>query len=84
MPAAVPLPDRGLAEGLRFGSGAEVVGDLGLAGRLVASQGEQVVGRVGEDLVGDVDLAANRVDAHQRRFELIGGRAVVEGALGWR
>jgi hypothetical protein len=52
-------------------SGAEIVHDIGFEGGLVALEREQVIGLVGDDLVGDVDLAAHSVDGDQGAFELL-------------
>ena len=51
-------------------SGAEIILDLGFQGQLIAFQGEQEIGLVRDDLVGDLDLAAHGVDGHQGAFEL--------------
>jgi len=56
----------------------EIVRHLGFEVRLVALEGEHVVGLVGGDLVGDADLAAHGVDGHQRTFELACPREFVE------
>jgi hypothetical protein len=42
--ATVPLLDNGLADDFFCWSGKEVVSDLGFEGRLVAFEGEQVIG----------------------------------------
>jgi hypothetical protein len=76
--AAVPLLDNGLADDFFRQSGTEVVSDLGFEGRLVALEGEQVIGLMFDDLVGDRDLAAHGVDGHQRALELAGFGQVVE------
>ena len=52
------------------GAGPEVILDLGLQGQLIAFQGEQEIGLVRDDLVGDRDLAAHGVDRHQGACEL--------------
>jgi len=46
--------------------------------RMVALEGEQVIGFVFNDLVGDRNLAAHGGDGHQCSLELIGFRQVVE------
>ena len=74
-----PCPSRrGLADEFVRRRGAEIVLDIGFQGRLVAFQGEQKIGLVGDDLVGDLDLAAHGVDGHQRARELPGLGEVVE------
>lgn len=60
------------------GRGAEIVLDIGFERRLVALEGEQVIGLVGDDLVGDLDFAAHGVDADERALELLGLREVIE------
>ena len=76
--AAMPLLDNGLADDLLRRSGTEVVSDLGFEGWLVAFEGEQVIGLMFDDLVGDRDLATHGVDGHQRALELTGFGQVVE------
>ena len=76
--AAVPLLNNGLANDFLHRSGAEEVCDLGFQGRLVALEGEQVIGLMFDDLVGDRNLAALGVDGHQRALELAGFGQVVE------
>ena len=56
----------------------EVGLDVGFQGGLVALEGEQVVGLVGDDLVGDLDLAAHGVDGDQGALELLGLGELVE------
>ena len=71
--AAVPLFNfRFLDDKFFCRSGTEVVGDFGFERWLVALESEQVVGLVLDDLVGDGDLASNRIDGHQRSFDLFG------------
>jgi hypothetical protein len=60
------------------GGGAEIVLDIGFQRRLVAFEGEQIIGLVGDDLVGDLDLTAHGVDGHQRARELVGLGQVIE------
>jgi hypothetical protein len=74
----MPLLDNGFADDFFRRSGTEVVSDLGFEGRLVAFEGEQVIGLMFDDLVGDRDLAAHGVDGHQRALELTGFGQVVE------
>jgi hypothetical protein len=49
---------------------------------LVAFEGEQIVGLVFDDPVGDRNLAAHGIDGHQRSLELIGFGQVVEKPRG--
>jgi len=56
---AVALFDSGFGNDLAFGIAAKVVGDLRFQVGLIALEGEQVVGLVADDLIGDVDLAAH-------------------------
>ncbi len=56
--AAVALFDGGLGDDLGVGRAVKIVGDLGFEIGLIALEGEQIVGLVGDDLFGDVDLAA--------------------------
>ena len=74
----MPLLDGGFGDEFIGESGAKIVRNLGFEGRLVAFEGEQVIGLVFDDLVGDLDLAAHGVDGHERSFELIGFGQVVE------
>ena len=76
--AAMSLLDGSFGDEFVGGSGAEIVLDIGFEGRLVALEGEQVVGLMGDDLVGDPDLAAHGVDRDQRTFELAGFGEFVE------
>jgi len=55
----VALLDSDLGDDLTFGSATKVIGDLGFQVGLIALEGEQVVGLVADDLIGDVDLAAH-------------------------
>jgi len=52
---AVALLDSDLGDDLTFGSATKVIGDLGFQVGLIALEGEQVFGLVGDDLFGDVD-----------------------------
>src|ERR1700741_1966381 len=75
---AVALLDAAFGDELGCGSIGEIVLDVGFEGGLVALEGEQVIGLVGNDLVGDGDLAAHGVDAHERVFELLGFGELIE------
>jgi len=59
---------------LEFGGrrGVEVVFGIGFERRLVAPEGEHIIGLVGDDLVSDLDLTAHGIDGHQRTFDLLG------------
>src|SRR5258708_26123343 len=71
--------DGGLfADELAGGGGSEIVLDIGFERGLVALEGEQVIGLVGDDLVGDFDLAAHGVDGHQSALELLGLGKLIE------
>ena len=70
--AATAFLEGGFGHGLGGGSSAEIILDIGFEGGLIALEGEQVVGLVGDDFVGDLDLAAHGVDGHERAFELLG------------
>src|ERR1700680_2633913 len=59
--AAMAFLDGGFGDELFGGSGAKIVFDIGLEGWLVALEGEEVVGFVGDDLVCDLDLTAHGV-----------------------
>ena len=72
------LLDGGFGDEFVGGRGAEIVLDIGFEGGLVAFEGEQVIGLVGDDLVGDLDLAAHGVDGDERAFELLGLGELVE------
>jgi hypothetical protein len=48
--------DVGFGDEFVGGSGAVIVVDIGFAGQLVALEGEQVVGLMGDDRVGDPEL----------------------------
>ena len=50
--------------------GPEVVLDFPLEGQLVAFQGKQEIGLVGDNPIRDLDLAAHGVDGYQSAFEL--------------
>src|ERR1700694_3527752 len=76
--AAVSLLDGGFGDEFVGGSGVIIVLDIGFEGRLVALEGEQVVGLMGDDLVGDPDMATHGVDGDQRTFELAGFGEFVE------
>ena len=76
--AAMAFLDGGFGDGLGGGSGTEIILDIGFEGGLIALEGEQVVGLVGDDFVGDLDLAAHGVDGHERAFELLGLRELIE------
>src|SRR5436305_11700683 len=52
-------------------AGAKVVRDIGFKRRLIALQRQQIVGAMGEDLVGNLDLTPHGIDGHQRTFELL-------------
>src|ERR1700733_9176284 len=67
------LLDGGLDRKLGGRRGVEIVFYVGFQGRLVALEGEHVIGLVGNDPVGDVDLTTHGVDGHQRALELLGG-----------
>ena len=54
------------------GAVSKYVRDLGFEGGLVAFQGEDVIGLVGDDLVGDLHLAAHGIDRDQGALELPG------------
>ena len=70
--AAMALLDGGFY--LEFGGrrGVEVVFGIGFERRLVAPEGEHIIGLVGDDLVSDLDLTAHGIDGHQRTFDLLG------------
>src|SRR3984893_13801354 len=72
------LLDGGFDLDLGGGCGVKVVFRIGFERRLVALEGEHVIGFVGDDLVGDLDLTAHGVDGHQRAFELPGLREFIE------
>ena len=76
--AAVALLDCSFGDELAGRGGAEVVHDIGFEGRLVALEEKQIIGLVGDDLVGDVDLTAHGIDGHQRAGELLGLGKVIE------
>jgi len=59
-------------------SSAEIVLDVGFQRRLIAFQGEQIIGLVGDDLVGNLDLAAHGIDGDQRPFKLAGFGKLIE------
>ena len=58
--------------------GAEIVLDIGLQRRLIALEGQQVIGLMGDDPVGDLDLAAHGIDTDQRALELLGLGQMIE------
>ena len=72
------LLDGGFGDEFGGRGGAEVVQDIGFQRRLVALQRQQVIGLVGNDLVGDLDLTAHGVDGDQGTFELAGFGQLVE------
>lgn len=74
----MPLLDGRLADERGGRSGAEIVLDIGFQRRLVALEGEQVIGIVGNDLVGNLHLAAHRIDGDQRPFRLAVFGEVIE------
>lgn len=51
---AMALRDGGRTD--QFGGGAKIVDDIGFEGGLVALERPQIIGLVGDDLVGDLDL----------------------------
>ena len=53
----------------KFGGrrGVKVVFGIGFEGWLITLQGEDVIGFVGDDFVGDLDLTAHGVDGHGSR-----------------
>jgi len=53
--AAAALFDGGLGDEFGIGRAAKIVGDFGFEVGLIALEGEQVFGLVGDDLFGDVD-----------------------------
>lgn len=57
--AAVAFLERRLGDEFIGRSRAEILFDFFFKSRLVALQGQQVVGLVGKDLVGDLDLGAH-------------------------
>ena len=73
-----PFSTIGFGDELAGRGGAEVGHDIGFQGRLVALERQQVIGLVGHDLVGDLDLTAQGVDGDQGPFELAGLGEVVE------
>src|SRR5271165_1687735 len=75
---AMPLLDGGFGDEFGGGSGAEIVLDIGFECRLVAFEGEQVIGLIRDDLVGDLDLAAHSVDGDECAFELAGFGELIE------
>ena len=77
--AALPLLDRKtrLASS-PAGRGVEIGLDLGFEGRLIALERQQIIGLVGDDLVGDVDLTAHGIDGDERAFELLGFGELIE------
>ena len=75
---AMALFDRGFPNDLAVRGGAKVVLDLSFQGQLVALQGEQEIGLVGDDFVGDLDLAAHGIDGDQRSVELPGLGEMIE------
>jgi hypothetical protein len=64
--AAMSFLDGGLGDQLDGRRGAKVVLDIGLQGGLVALQGEQIVGFMDDDLVGNFHLAPDGVDGDER------------------
>ena len=75
---AMPLLDGGFADEFIGGGGAEIVPDIRFESRLVAFEGKQVIGLMGDDLIGDLDLAAHGVDAHEGALELLGFGKLIE------
>jgi hypothetical protein len=53
--AAAALFDGGLGDEFGIGRAAKIVGDFGFEVGLIALEGEEVFGLVGDDLFGDVD-----------------------------
>ena len=72
------LLDAGLADKFFGRRGAEIVLDIGFERRLIALEGQQVIGLVGDNPVGDLDLAAHGVDADQGALELLGLGEMIE------
>ena len=54
--------------------GVKIVFGVGFERRLIAFEGEEIIGLVGDDLVGDFDLTSHGVDGHQRAFKLLDDR----------
>ena len=76
--AAMALLDGGFGGELGGRSGGEIVLHIGFEGGLVALEGQEIVGLVGDDPVGDLDLTAHRIDGHERPGELLGLGKVVQ------
>jgi hypothetical protein len=70
--AAVALLDGGFRDELAGRRVPEIHLDIPFQGRLIALEGERIVGLAGHDFVGDLDLAAHGVDGDERAFELMG------------
>ena len=74
----VSLLDGGFADEFVGGGGAEIVLDIGFERGLVPLEGEQVIGLVSNDLVGNLDLAAHGVDGDERALKLFGLGELIE------
>ena len=76
--AAMALLDGGCGDQLGGRGGAEIVDDVVFEGGLGALERQDVIGLVGDDPVGDLDLTAHGVDGDQGAFELLGLGQLVE------
>ena len=76
--AAMSFLDGGFGDGFGGGSGAEIVLHIGFESRLISLEGQQVVGLVFDDFVGNPDLAADGVDGDKRAFKLPGLGELIE------
>ena len=74
----MPLLDGRCGDEFGGGSGAEIVLDVGFQRWLVAFEGEEIIRFVGDDLVGNLDLAAHGVDGDQGTFELAGFSELID------
>ena len=75
---AMAFFDGGFGDELGVRSGAEIADDVGFESRLVALEREEIVGLMGDDLVGDRDLTAHGIDGDERAFELFGCSELIE------
>src|SRR5947209_13237669 len=71
--AAVALVEIDVDFDLAFAGGCEGGLDIGLQARLIAFDGEQVVGSHGADRLGDLRIAGDRVDGDHGAFKAAAG-----------
>ena len=76
--APMSLFERGSGDQLDGRRIAEIGSDVGLQGRVIALEGQQIVGAMADDLVGDLDLTAHGVDGDERPFQLPGLGKLIE------